>query len=83
VITTLTGSALLALALFHGVRDADQIWAAAYVDENWNADKWGVDDEAVARRAARLRDFEAAVEVLAAVKPPAAKVLNERFTRGP
>ena len=83
VITTLTGSALLALALFHGVRDADQVWAAAYVDEDWNADKWGVDDEAVARRAARLRDFEAAVEVLAAVKPPAAKVLNERFTRGP
>jgi chaperone required for assembly of F1-ATPase len=69
VITTLTGSALLALALAHGVRDADQVWAAAYVDEDWNAEKWGVDEEAAGRRAARLRDFEAAVAVLTAVKP--------------
>ncbi|UPK32474.1 ATPase [Bradyrhizobium sp. 186] len=73
VVTTLTGSALLALALAHEVRDADQVWAAAYVDEDWNAEKWGLDEEAVARRAARLRDFEAAVTVLAAVKPLAAK----------
>lgn len=69
VITTLTGSALLALALAHGVRDADQVWAAAYVDEDWNAEKWGVDEEAAARRAARQRDFDAAVRVLAAVSP--------------
>ncbi|WBL75899.1 ATPase [Bradyrhizobium xenonodulans] len=73
VVTTLTGSALLALALAHGVRDAGQVWAAAHVDEDWNADQWGVDEEAARRRAARLRDFEAAVTVLAAVKPQAAK----------
>ncbi|WGD55958.1 ATP12 family protein [Bradyrhizobium sp. CB1650] len=73
VITTLTGSALLALALAHGARDADQVWAAAHVDEDWNADQWGVDEEAAGRRAARLRDFEAAVAVLAAVKATGAK----------
>ncbi|MBR0820876.1 ATP12 family chaperone protein [Bradyrhizobium liaoningense] len=73
VVTTLTGSALLALALAHGVCDAGQVWAAAHVDEDWNAEKWGVDEEAAARRAARLRDFEAAVTVLAAVKPQVAK----------
>lgn len=73
VVTTLTSSALLALALAHGVCDAGQVWAAAHVDEDWNADQWGVDEEAAARRATRLRDFEAAVTVLAAVKPPAAK----------
>ena len=72
VITTLTGSALLALALAHGVRDADQVWAAAHVDEDWNADQWGVDEEAAGRRAARLRDFSAAVAVLEAVTPPRA-----------
>jgi chaperone required for assembly of F1-ATPase len=69
VITTLTGSALLALALAHRVRDADQVWAAAHVDEDWNADQWGVDEEAAGRRAARLRDFAAAVAVLEAVSP--------------
>jgi chaperone required for assembly of F1-ATPase len=72
VITTLTGSALLALALAHRARDADQVWAAAHVDEDWNADQWGVDEEAAGRRAARLRDFTAAVAVLEAVSPPRA-----------
>ncbi|TPQ31703.1 ATPase [Bradyrhizobium guangdongense] len=68
VITTLTGSGLLALALAHGVREPDQVWAAAHVDEDWNAEKWGVDEEAAARRAARQRDFDAAVRVLQAVQ---------------
>ena len=69
VITTLTGSALLGLALLHRVRDADQVWAAAHVDEDWNADQWGVDEEAAGRRAARLKDFNAAVQVLLAANP--------------
>ena len=60
VVTTLTGSALLALALQHGVLDPDQVWAAAHVDEDWNSEKWGVDEEVAARRAARLVDFRAA-----------------------
>src|SRR5262249_11785144 len=57
VVTTLTGSALLALALLHRARNADQVWAAAHVEEDWNAEQWGVDEEAAARRAARLVDF--------------------------
>jgi chaperone required for assembly of F1-ATPase len=64
VVTTVTGSALLALALVHGVRDADQVWAAAHVDEDWNAEQWGADEEAVARRATRQVDFRAAVQIL-------------------
>ena len=65
--TTLTGSALLALALFYRVRDPDSVWAAAHVDEDWNADTWGVDEEVAARRAARLIDFRAAVAILQAL----------------
>ncbi|MEH2560427.1 ATP12 family chaperone protein [Bradyrhizobium sp. AZCC 2289] len=68
VVTTLTGSALLALALAHGVRDAEQVWAAAHVDEDWNIEKWGMDEEVAARRAARLVDFQAAVRILTALK---------------
>ena len=68
VITTLTGSGLLALALFHGVIDQDQAWTAAHVEEDWNAEKWGVDGEVAVRRAARLVDFEAAVSILKALK---------------
>jgi chaperone required for assembly of F1-ATPase len=69
VITALTGSALLALALLRGVVDQDQAWAAAHVDEDWNIEKWGVDEEVAARRAARLVDFRAAAGILKALNP--------------
>src|SRR6202166_2402675 len=69
VVTTLTGSALLALALLRGVVDQDQVWAAAHVDEDWNSEKWGVDDEGAARGAARLVDFRAAARILTGLHP--------------
>lgn len=68
VVTTLTGSALLALALHQGARDAEQVWAAAHVDEDFNAEQWGADEEVVIRKAARKRDFDAAVAILRAVQ---------------
>ena len=68
VITTLTGSALLALALFHDVIDHAQAWAAAHVEDDWNAEQWGLDEEAAARKAAKLADFNAAVGVLKALR---------------
>src|ERR1700674_1567122 len=71
VVTSLTGSALLALALFHGVLDQDEVWAAAHVDEDWNIEKWGVDEEVAARRAARLVDFRAAASILKALNSAA------------
>jgi chaperone required for assembly of F1-ATPase len=69
VVTTLTGSALLALALMRGVLDVDQVWAAAHVDEDWNIEKWGIDEEVAARRAARLVDFRAAASILWGLNP--------------
>jgi chaperone required for assembly of F1-ATPase len=71
LVTTITGSALLALALLHGHLNADQVWTAAFVDEDWNIEKWGLDEEVAARRAARQVDFKAAVLVLKAVTPSA------------
>ena len=59
---------MLALALFHGVIDQDQAWAAAHVEEDWNAEKWGVDEEVAARRSARLVDFRAAAGLLKALR---------------
>jgi chaperone required for assembly of F1-ATPase len=69
VVTTLTGSALLALALLRGELDEDQVWSAAHVDEDWNSEQWGVDGEVAARRAGRLIDFKAAARVLKALGP--------------
>jgi chaperone required for assembly of F1-ATPase len=69
VVTTLTGSALLALALAQGKLDADAVWAAAHVDEDFNAEQWGQDEEVMSRRATREADFRAAVRILRAFAP--------------
>jgi chaperone required for assembly of F1-ATPase len=63
-ITTLTGSAILALALFHAASAADDAWDAAHVDEDWQIEQWGADTEAQARRAARRVEFDCAVRLL-------------------
>jgi len=64
VATTLTGSALTALALLRGVISAEAAWAAAHVDEDWNMEQWGRDEMALQRRAYRFAEFAAAAEVL-------------------
>ncbi len=64
VLTTLTGSALLALAVEAGALTPAAAWDAAHVDEDWNAEQWGIDSEALARNSARRRDFDAAAALL-------------------
>ena len=62
--TTLTGSALLPLAVAEGHLDVDTAWTAAHLDEDWNTELWGADAEAEARRAARFVDMQVAADVL-------------------
>lgn len=64
VATTLTGSALLALAVEAGALSCEDAWRAAHVDEDEQMRVWGFDAEALRRRAARLADMEAACAVL-------------------
>jgi chaperone required for assembly of F1-ATPase len=68
LMTTLTGSALLAMALEAGEIDADTAWSAAHVDEDWQAEQWGQDSEAMARRAHRKRDMMAAAQLIEALE---------------
>jgi len=67
VVTTLTGSALIALALLHGRLSADEAWLAAHVDEDWNMEQWGRDEMALERRAFRFAEMQAAATVLASL----------------
>jgi chaperone required for assembly of F1-ATPase len=69
-ITTLTGSALLALALLKGRLTAEAAWSAAHVDEDWNMEQWGRDELALARRAARFAEMQAATAVLTLLQAP-------------
>ena len=59
-ITTLTGSALIALAVLHGRLSIEEAWAAAHVDEDWNMELWGRDELALERRAFRFAEMQAA-----------------------
>lgn len=68
LMTSLTGSALLALAVEAGETDAAQAWRAAHIDEDWQIEHWGQDAEALARRNARHRDFTAAVQMLESLR---------------
>ena len=64
VVTTLTGSALIALAMARGQLSADAAWQAAHVDEDWNMEQCGRDEMALKCRAFRLAEFQAAAMVL-------------------
>jgi len=66
--TSLTGSALIALALVEGFFNADTAWSAAHVDEDWNIKTSGKDDEAKLRRAQRWKEMAAAFALLNAVR---------------
>jgi chaperone required for assembly of F1-ATPase len=67
VITAITGSALLALALEAGSIDKETAWSAAHVDEDWNIEHWGMDAEAAERRANRKRDMLGAAALIEAL----------------
>ena len=67
-ITTLTGSALLALAVAYDAIEPGAAWDAAHVDEDWQMSQWGRDDLALERRAFREAEFRAAVTVFRLVK---------------
>jgi chaperone required for assembly of F1-ATPase len=64
-VMTLTGSALIALALAHSAISPETAWTAAHIDEDWNMELWGQDALALARRAQRLAEMNAAATVLA------------------
>ena len=63
-ITTLTGSALIALMVLRGRLGVDEAWRAAHVDEDWNMETWGRDELALERRAYRFAEMQAATTVL-------------------
>ena len=68
-VVTLTGSLLLALALVEGALSPDDAWMAAHVDEDWQTEMWGEDYLAADTRAARRREFDAAVRFLRLAGP--------------
>ncbi len=63
-ITTLTGSCILAIAVQDGRLSVEDAWSAAHVDEDWQIEHWGEDEDAKARRIANRQEFDAALRLL-------------------
>ena len=68
VLTSISGSVLIALSVAHGFLNADTGFAAAHVDEHYQARVWGTDEEAQARLAQRCIDFATAAHALTGAK---------------
>jgi chaperone required for assembly of F1-ATPase len=67
-LTSLSGSALIALMVARNATTPEAAWAAAHVDEDFQIERWGADEEATRRREARRRDFVAAAFALHALR---------------
>jgi chaperone required for assembly of F1-ATPase len=63
-LVTISGSLVVALALAEGEIGLDEAWAAATLDEAWQAEQWGEDALAANTLNARRRDFDAAYRFL-------------------
>jgi chaperone required for assembly of F1-ATPase len=63
-VVTVTGSLVAALALLEGAADAETVWRAAQVDEDWQAEMWGEDELATRAREAHHADFLAGARFL-------------------
>jgi chaperone required for assembly of F1-ATPase len=64
VMTTLTGSVLLALSVARAELSPEAAWDAAHVDEDFQTRAWGADIEALERRAKRFAEMQAAAQLL-------------------
>lgn len=59
-LSSLAASLTIALAAIEPDADVIGLWDAANLEEDWQAELWGKDGEAMARRERRQRDFAAA-----------------------
>lgn len=63
-LVALSGSLVLGLAALRGQALAEALWQASRVDEDWQEELWGRDDEATRAAALKRRDFLQAAQLL-------------------
>lgn len=68
--TTASGSLIIGLALSQGRLDADAAFEAGYLDEIWQVEKWGTDEEAEASRATARADLKTAAQFFELCRNP-------------
>ncbi|MFC4294522.1 ATP12 family chaperone protein [Novosphingobium tardum] len=71
VTANLSASLVIGLAALAPDADAEHLWSAANLEEDFQAEKWGTDAEAQAHRAARFTLFENAIRFARLSRPGA------------
>ena len=66
--TSLAASLCVALAGLKPDANARYLWAAANLEEDWQSEQWGTDEEALARRNAKESEFTRALAFARAAK---------------
>jgi chaperone required for assembly of F1-ATPase len=61
---TISGSLVIGLAAAQGLLDAEMSWSVARIDEDFQAERWGLDHEAAERAKSLRRDFADALRFL-------------------
>lgn len=56
-LVTLSGSLVIGLAAIQGQASAEVLWAASRIDENWQEEQWGHDEDAAEVAAAKCAAF--------------------------
>jgi chaperone required for assembly of F1-ATPase len=64
-LTALAASLVIGLAALAPGADVADLWTAAHLEEDWQAERWGRDEEAEARRETRRQAFHAAARFAA------------------
>lgn len=67
-LASLAASLVVGLAALEPDADGDALWRAANLEEEWQAEHWGRDEEAAARLDQRKTDFLAALSFAAALR---------------
>jgi len=80
-VASLSGSAVIALALARGHITVDEAWTAARVDEDWQMEQWGEDSEAIARDQIRKRELDVAVELMGFMRKAPARQTEPQALR--
>ncbi|SEF65944.1 Chaperone required for the assembly of the F1-ATPase [Thalassococcus halodurans] len=63
-LVSLTGSLILGFAAERSWAESSSIWSASRVDENWQIEQWGEDEEAQATEQVKKRSFEDALRFI-------------------
>ncbi|MBN7785923.1 hypothetical protein JYP51_13410 [Ponticoccus gilvus] len=56
-LVAISGSLVLALAVIHGARSPAEAWDLSRLDESWQEEQWGVDEEAAEVAALKRAEF--------------------------